>query len=243
MEALERASQEYGSATGPSRPVSAVGQAKGFGNDDRDPARDGHRRHRARRPESGARSSWKGDRIAAYGAREEVEVPNAAEIVDAPDATLIPGLIDLHVHLAFSGGIERDTFRTEVAGLNYAEMALRAAGYAHRTLRAGFTTLRDVHAPGGVVIDLARAIRAGHVPGPTIHACGTGLSVTGGHMDQPGWADHVGLEGVTCGLRRAARVPPRGPPAGQARRRPHQDQRLRELAPPPGPSLPPGDDR
>ena len=36
-----------------------------------------------------------------------------------------------------------------------------------------------------------------HVPGPTIHACGTGLSVTGGHMDQPGWADHVRLEGVT----------------------------------------------
>ena len=61
----------------------------------------------------------------------------------------------------------------------------------------GFTTLRDVHAPGGVIIDLARAIRARHVPGPTIHACGTGLSVTGGHMDQPGWADHVRLEGVT----------------------------------------------
>ena len=138
-----------------------------------------------------------GERITAFGSRDEVEVPHGAEVVDAPDATLIPGLIDLHVHLAFSGDLERDTFRTEVAGLNYAQMALRAAGYALRTLRAGFTTLRDVHAPGGVIIDLARAIRARHVPGPTIHACGTGLSVTGGHMDQPGWADHVRLEGVT----------------------------------------------
>ena len=61
-------------------------------------------------------------------------VRNAAETVDAPYATLIPGLIDLHVHLAFSGDIEHDTFRTEVAGLNHAEMALRSAGYAHRTL-------------------------------------------------------------------------------------------------------------
>ena len=138
-----------------------------------------------------------GDRISAFGARDDVGIPDGAAIVDAPGATLIPGLIDLHVHLAFSGDVERDTFRTEVAGLNYAEMALRAAGYAHRTLRAGFTTLRDVHAPGGVIIDLARAIRMRHVPGPTIHACGTGLSVTGGHMDQPGWADHVRLDGVT----------------------------------------------
>ena len=99
-----------------------------------------------------------GSRITAYGAREDVEVPHGAEVVDAPDATLIPGLIDLHVHLAFSGDIERDSFRTEVAGLSYAQMALRAASYALGTLRAGFTTLRDVHAPGGVIIDLARAI-------------------------------------------------------------------------------------
>ena len=138
-----------------------------------------------------------GGRITAFGAREEVEVPPGAEVIDAPDAALIPGLIDLHVHLAFSGAKERDTFRTEVVALSYARMALRAAGYALATLRAGFTTLRDVHAPGGAVIDLARAIRMGDVAGPTIHACGTGLSVTGGHMDPPGWSDHVRLEGVT----------------------------------------------
>ena len=84
-----------------------------------------------------------GERITAFGSREEVEVPHGAEVVDAPDATLIPGLIDLHVHLAFSGDLERDTFRTEVAGLNYAQMALRAAGYALRTLRAGFSNIRE----------------------------------------------------------------------------------------------------
>ena len=139
-----------------------------------------------------------GGRITAFGARGEVEAPPAAEVIDAPGAALIPGLIDLHVHLAFSGAKERGAFRTDVAGLSYARMALRAAGYALATLRAGFTRLRDVHAPGGVVIDLANAIRAGHVPGPTIHACGAGLSVTGGHMDQPGWGDHVRLDGVAA---------------------------------------------
>ena len=139
-----------------------------------------------------------GDRITGFGAREEVEAPPGADVVDAPDATLIPGLIDLHVHLAFSGAKERGAFRTEVAGLSYARMALRAAGHALATLRAGFTTLRDVHAPGGVAIDLANAIRAGHVPGPALHACGAGLSVTGGHMDPPGWGDHVRLDAAAA---------------------------------------------
>ncbi len=137
------------------------------------------------------------DRITAFGGRSEVTIPPDAELIQAPDATLTPGLIDLHVHLAYSGSPQRDRFRTDVVSLSYAQMALRAAGYAAASLRAGFTTLRDVHAPGGVIIDLARAIRARDIAGPTIHACGTGLSVTGGHMDQPGWGDHVHLDDAT----------------------------------------------
>ena len=139
-----------------------------------------------------------GDRIAAAGDPEAVAVPPDAAVVDAPDATLIPGLIDLHVHLSYSGLLDREAFRTEVVSLTYARIALRAARLARRTLRAGFTTLRDLHAPGGAIIDLAQAVRAGDVPGPAIYACGQGLSVTGGHMDQPGWGDHVRLEGVSC---------------------------------------------
>ena len=139
-----------------------------------------------------------GDRIVSVGAESEVAIPPAAEVIRAAAATLIPGLIDLHVHLAFSGAIQRERFRTDVVNLSYAQMALRAAGYAAATLRAGFTTLRDVHAPGGVIIDLSRAIRARQIAGPAIYACGVGLSVTGGHMDQPGWGDHVRLDGVSC---------------------------------------------
>jgi len=47
-----------------------------------------------------------------------------------------------------------------------------------------------MHAPGGTIIDLRNAIERGEIEGPRIKACGRGLSVTGGHMDQPGWADH-----------------------------------------------------
>lgn len=139
-----------------------------------------------------------GDRIVAVGAQAEIETPPAAEVIDAPSKTLIPGLIDLHVHLSYSGSHHRDTFRTEAVSMSYPEIALRAAGFALATLRAGFTTVRDVHGPGGVIIDLRKAITAGHVAGARIKACGTGLSVTGGHMDQPGWGDHVRLEGMTC---------------------------------------------
>ena len=139
-----------------------------------------------------------GDRIKTVGAQGEVDIPPGCEVIDAPSATLIPGLIDLHVHLSYSGAQDRDTFRTETVSMSYPQIALRAAGYALATLRAGFTTVRDVHGPGGVIIDLRKAVEAGHVAGARIQACGTGLSVTGGHMDQPGWGDHVRLDGMTC---------------------------------------------
>ena len=139
-----------------------------------------------------------GDRIKAVGAQTEIEIPREAEIIDAPSATLMPGMIDLHVHLSYSGSKNRDTFRTEAVNMSYPEVALRAAGFALATLRAGFTTVRDMHGPGGVVIDLRKAIEAGHVAGARVKACGTGLSVTGGHMDQPGWGDHVRLESMNC---------------------------------------------
>jgi imidazolonepropionase-like amidohydrolase len=140
----------------------------------------------------------KNGRIAAVGAKQDVAVPEGAEVTDAPDATLMPGLIDVHVHLAYSGIPHKTAFRAEAADMSYADIALRGAGYALATLRAGFTSVRDMHAPGAVNIALRDAIAAGHIPGPRIRACGVGLSVTGGHMDQPGWGEHVHLRNMTC---------------------------------------------
>ena len=118
-------------------------------------------------------------------------------MIDAPGATLIPGLIDVHVHLSYSGLPDLRQFRAELVDMNYALISLRAAHYARETLLSGFTAVRDMHAPGGTIIDLRDAVRAGYVTGPRIMACGMGLTVTGGHMDQGGFADHVSFRDFT----------------------------------------------
>lgn len=138
-----------------------------------------------------------GDRIVAVGRRADIEPPEGTVIVDRPGRTAIPGLIDAHVHLAFSGIPHNRAFRAELAELSYPAIALRAAKYARDTVEAGFTSVRDMHAAGGTIIDLRNAIDAGQVEGPRIKACGLGLSVTGGHMDQPGWPDHAAFAQLT----------------------------------------------
>lgn len=140
---------------------------------------------------------WSGSKIIAVGSQSDVRIPSDAEIVDAPGYTLTPGLIDVHVHLAYSGTPQKRAFRSEAVDMSYPRMALRAAAHARATLEAGFTTVRDMNAPGGVIIDLRNAIDAGELEGPRIRACGLGLSVTGGHMDQPGFGDHIHMDDMT----------------------------------------------
>jgi imidazolonepropionase-like amidohydrolase len=137
-----------------------------------------------------------GGRVVSIGSRGETPIPEQAEVITAPGSTLLPGLVDSHVHLAYSGAIDPSALRTEMSGMSYPLLALRAAQHARRTLEWGFTAVRDLNAPGGVVIDLARAIDAGYVQGARVVACGLGLSVTGGHMDKGGWGDHVHLEAM-----------------------------------------------
>lgn len=139
-----------------------------------------------------------GKRITAVGRRDEVPNPQGAVRHYHPHSTLMPGLIDSHVHLAYSGSPDKRAFRAETIDLSYAAQALRAASYARASLEAGFIGLRDCHAPGGVIIDLAQSITSGHQSGPRIAACGMGLSSTGGHMDPPGWGDHVSFEQFTA---------------------------------------------
>jgi imidazolonepropionase-like amidohydrolase len=138
-----------------------------------------------------------GDRIKAVGGAPDVGTPDGAEVIDAGGRTAIPGLTDVHVHLAYSGDTDMRAFRAEHAEMSYPATALRAARYARDTLRSGYTAVRDMHAPGGTIIDLRDAVRAGHVAGPRIMACGMGLTVTGGHMDQPGWAEHASFRDMT----------------------------------------------
>ncbi|MEM7444892.1 MAG: amidohydrolase family protein [Pseudomonadota bacterium] len=143
-------------------------------------------------PLEGAAVLVEGERILDAGRAADIGMPQGAEVVDAPaGGTLMPGLVDAHVHLAYSGQADNRAFRAESATLNYPAIALRAVRYARESLRHGYTSVRDMHAPGGTIIDLARAVAAGRVEGPRILAPGLGLTVTGGHMDQPGFADHM----------------------------------------------------
>ncbi len=101
------------------------------------------------------------------------------KIIDLENRTVLPGLIDCHVHLESESN--RNEFREQFT-LNPADVAYRAQGYALTTLRAGFTTVRDCGG-SGVNTSLRNAVAQGLVPGPRIFSAGTAISATGGHMD------------------------------------------------------------
>ena len=101
------------------------------------------------------------------------------EVIDLRSKTVMPGLIDLHVH------IETETSREQALQrftLNEADIAFRASLFARRTLMAGFTTVRDLGGTG-VNIALRNAINQGLVEGPRIITAGKSIASTGGHAD------------------------------------------------------------
>jgi imidazolonepropionase-like amidohydrolase len=101
-------------------------------------------------------------------------------VVDLRQLTVVPGLIDMHVHL---GGQLSPTSYIERFTLNPADMALQAASHARITLRAGFTTVRNLGDGYNVTVALRDAIRKGWVEGPRIYTAGKSLATTGGHAD------------------------------------------------------------
>jgi imidazolonepropionase-like amidohydrolase len=121
-----------------------------------------------------------GDHIAAVN---PPALPPGTAIVDLGDVTLLPGLIDTHVHLTGSD----PNFRNLVFSENSAAGALRGAANARTTLLAGFTTVRDLaqlHPTLDLItVALAEASEVGTIAAPHIIACGHALSITGGHID------------------------------------------------------------
>lgn len=103
----------------------------------------------------------------------------ADQVIDLKNRTVLPGLIDCHVHL--EGETSPNGFLEEFT-LNPADVAYRAEAYARTTLRAGFTTVRDLGG-SGVNLALRNAINRGLVQGPRIFTAGKAISGTGGHMD------------------------------------------------------------
>jgi imidazolonepropionase-like amidohydrolase len=99
--------------------------------------------------------------------------------IDLKTLTVIPGLIDMHVHL--EGETRKGDLIDEFV-LNPADLAFQSVKYASNTLMAGFTTVRDLGG-SGVNISLRNAIAKGFVIGPRIFTAGKSLATTGGHAD------------------------------------------------------------
>ena len=120
-----------------------------------------------------------GDRIVAAGAH--VDRPAGAEVIDLGDETLMPGMIDAHVHLFLHVGEEdMQTVRESVP-----ERTLIAAGAAKDDLMAGFTAERDMGSEGAGCADVAvrNAINKGLIPGPRMRMSCNAIDLTGGHED------------------------------------------------------------
>src|SRR5690606_28107329 len=110
-------------------------------------------------------------------------------LIDLKEATVLPGLMDTHVHL--TGEYSQDDRLTDFI-MNEADYAFDAAKFAKRTLEAGFTVVRNLGDAFNVTIALRAAIDSGDVPGPRIITAAKGLSSTGGHGDPTnGWANHL----------------------------------------------------
>lgn len=125
----------------------------------------------------------RGDRIVEVGV--SVAHPVGAEVVDIGDRTLMPGLIDAHVHLFLHPGAEDlQTFQESVP-----ERTITATLAARDDLMAGFTAERDMGTEGAGSADTAvrNAINAGKTPGPRLRISGNAINILGGHEDAIGY--------------------------------------------------------
>jgi imidazolonepropionase-like amidohydrolase len=117
-----------------------------------------------------------GDKISAVSSEA---APAGANVINLPNATLVPGLIDAHTHLTGD-----PDFGYQELAISTPKEALIGAKNARITLLAGFTTVRNVGAGGYTDVALRDAINEGMVPGPRMRVSGPPLSITGGHCDQ-----------------------------------------------------------
>jgi imidazolonepropionase-like amidohydrolase len=137
------------------------------------------------------------DKIVQVGKEGAVLPPADAEVIDASDKVVMPGLIDAHLHVNSGGGFQSSASRRLAKVTELIETTtLRSYVLAKQDLMAGATTIRDMGAAGYSAVALRDAIEGGLVTGPRMRACGQGLSITDGHMDGK-WRPGVTVGGRT----------------------------------------------
>lgn len=137
-------------------------------------------------PKSQQTITIRGNRIISVddGFTDPEVIDGQVRVIDLSDKFVLPGLMDMHVHLLSELS---PTSRTDVLHVTTSMSALKGAQYADRTLRAGFTTVRDLGADPEAIYALRDAVEQGIVPGPRILAAGRALAATGGHGDVDGY--------------------------------------------------------
>lgn len=121
-----------------------------------------------------------GDRIQSVAPAQSTQIPKGATVIDLSHATVLPGLIDCHVHLDSRADRYDEIYRFKDTPFS---QAFAAVVHARKTLEAGFTSVRDVGSLPFLAVDLRNSINEGLVPGPRIVASGPPITITGGHGD------------------------------------------------------------
>jgi imidazolonepropionase-like amidohydrolase len=121
----------------------------------------------------------RGNKIESIGGA----VPADAQVIDLGDMTLLPGLIDAHVHTLLQGDITADDYDSQLFKESLAYRALRASKAVKIALNNGFTTVRDLETEGAMYtdVDVKRAINNGVIDGPRMVVSTRAMSVTGGY--------------------------------------------------------------
>jgi imidazolonepropionase-like amidohydrolase len=133
-----------------------------------------------------------GDRIVAVGRAVTALLPTATQVIDLEGYTLLPGLMDCHVHISGAPGDGGDTQKLRESE---AHEAIYSVAHARTTLEAGFTTIRNVGAGNYSDAALRDLIAKGVVPGPRMYVATRGVGATGGHADINGWNPALNLPG------------------------------------------------
>jgi len=130
------------------------------------------------------------NRIADVG--PNVAIPKNAEVIDLSNATVLPGLIDCHTHMMSDPS---DDYYGDIFRKTPIDFAVRAHIYASRTLRAGFTTCRDLGSEDLIDVSLRDAINEGVIEGPRMLVATFAIGATGGHVDLNGFSPYLDWKG------------------------------------------------
>ncbi len=131
-----------------------------------------------------------GERIQKVAPAAEVPIPADGNVVDLSNATVLPGLIDCHTHITATPSADHYAEIYSFKDTPF-DAAFNAVVNSRRTLRAGFTSIRDVGSIAFAAVDARNAINRGLFPGPRVLASGPMISITGGHGDLNNYAPEV----------------------------------------------------